>query len=216
MSLWINLSALFISYLLGSISFARIVTGLVSPDTDIRGAEAPIENSERTLRMSSISATSVRITLGARYGCLVSVLDMLKVAVPVAFFEFVLAAHQAAYLAALGGLIGHNWPLFYRFEGGYGHSPIYGAMLVLNWVAVPVNFFGTAILYGILRQVHLALFGGVALLVPLLWYQERAFLPVAYAVLASGAYFLKILPDFQTMRSIQMDAREEQAESPDA
>jgi len=206
MSILIDLAALLSGYLLGSISFARIVTAVVSPDTDLRGVAAPVEGSEEKLHMSSISATSVRLKLGARYGCLTSFLDMVKVGLPVAFFEFVLSAQPAAYFAAIGGLLGHNWPIFYGFQGGYGHSAMYGALFVLNWMAVPLNFFGTALLYGVLRQVQLALFGGVVLLVPWLWYSEGGILPVGYAVIASGAYLIKILPDFFSQRAIEKES----------
>ena len=40
-----------------------------------------------------------------------------------------------AYIAALFVMIGHIYPIYFKFRGGKGISTALGAMLVLNWVA---------------------------------------------------------------------------------
>jgi glycerol-3-phosphate acyltransferase PlsY len=203
MDILISLVAIMVGYLLGAVSFSRVVTSLFSPETDLRGVPAPVEGTEEKLNMSGVSATSVRIKLGPRYGLLASFLDMVKVAVPVAVFRFFFLDLPAGYLAATGGIIGHNWPIYYRFHGGYGHSAIYGALLVIDWTAVPVNFVGTLLLYLLLRQVHYALFGGVLLLIPWLWYRGHGVYALLYLGVCSAAYLIRILPDFRTLRDIE-------------
>lgn len=198
----IDLASILIGYLVGSVSFSRIVTGLVSPEADLQGTPAPVEGTDEKLHMSGISATSVRLRLGPRYGLLVSFLDMVKVAVPVGAFRFFFPDLPAHIFAAAAGLIGHNWPLYYKFNGGYGHSAIYGALLVIEWTAIPINLLGTAVFYFIFRQVHYALLGGVLLLIPWLWYLGYDTYTLLYAGLCSAAYFKRILPDLRAYRQI--------------
>ena len=35
--------------------------------------------------------------------------------------------------------VGHNWPIYYRFKGGRGISPIMGGMLVVDWLGVVIT-----------------------------------------------------------------------------
>ena len=200
----VGLMVIVIGYLLGSISFSRLVTRLVSPETDLKETLVPVEGTDAEIHMSAVSATSVRFKLGPRYGLLASFLDMAKVALPVAVFKFLFPDSPAEFLAAIGGLLGHNWPLYYKFEGGYGQSAIYGALFVLEWTAVPVSFLGTGLLYLFLRKVHLASIGGVLILIP--WFRFLGYGSAAllYAGIASAAYFIRILPDFHAIRKIEL------------
>ncbi len=182
------------------------MTCLVSPGIDLRETPVPVEGSDAKINMSGVSATSVRFKLGSRYGCLASILDMLKVAIPVAVFYIFFPDSPMGFLAATGAILGHNWPLYYRFQGGYGQSAMYGALLVLEWTAVPVNFFGTSIFYLIFRQVHIASIGGVLLLIPWLWYRQHNVYALLYAIICSVAYFIKVLPDFRALRKIESQA----------
>jgi glycerol-3-phosphate acyltransferase PlsY len=45
-------------------------------------------------------------------------------------------------LAAAAGLIGNNWPVYYRFKGGSGISAIYGGLLVIDPLAILVSAAG--------------------------------------------------------------------------
>lgn len=201
-NLLVGFIAIVSGYLLGSISFSRVVTRLVSPETDLKATPVPVEGIEDQIHMAAISATSVRFKLGPRFGCLASILDMAKVAVPVAAFKIFFPDSPAEFLAAIGGLLGHNWPLYYKFDGGYGLSAIYGAILVIEWTAVPVNFLGTALLYLVFRQVHLATVGGVLLLIPWFWYRGYDGYALLCVGICSVAYFVRVLPDFRSYREI--------------
>ena len=157
----IYIASILSGYLIGSISFSRVVTALVSPGTDLVGTQAQVEGTDQSLTMNAVSATSVRIKLGPKYGLLSSFLDIAKVALVVGAFRYFYPNSPAVIFAAIGGVIGHNWPLYYKFRGGYGQSAIYGALLVIDWTGIPANFIGTAIFYFIFRQqVHPASIAG--------------------------------------------------------
>ena len=198
----IGITAIVIGYLLGSISFSRVVTRLVSPGLDLKNTLVPVVGSDEKVPMTGVSPTSVRFSLGPKYGLLASFLDMVKVAVPVAIFHFIFPDSPADFLAATGGIIGHNWPLYHKFIGGYGQSAIYGALMVLNWPAVLVNFFGTSILFLIFKQVHIASVGGVLILIPWFYYLHHGPYALLYAGVCSVAYFIRVFPDFKAMREV--------------
>ena len=198
----IGITAIIIGYLVGSISFSRVVTRLVSPGLDLKRTLVPVLGSDEKIRMAAVSATSVRFSLGPKYGLLASFFDMVKVAVPVAIFHFLFPDSPADFLAATGGIIGNNWPLYHKFIGGYGQSAMYGALMVLDWTAVLVNFFGTSILFLIFKQVHIASFGGVLLLIPWFYFLRHDPYAMLYAGVCSVAYFLRVLPDFKAMREV--------------
>ena len=84
MDITIVLLAAVSGYLLGSLSFARIVTSFAGPDKKVKErTEAYIEGSDNPIILDTVSATSVSMVAGSRLGFLTYVLDMLKVFVPV-------------------------------------------------------------------------------------------------------------------------------------
>ncbi len=194
-------------YLIGSISFARIVTRLFSPQTELVDTEAPIEGSEQKLRMHGVSATSVRIQLGNKYGCLTSLLDMAKIAFPMYGLRMLFPETPHYMIFAITGLIGHNWPLFSNFIGGYGHSAIYGGLLVIDWTGIPINFLSTLLIGAVTRRLYFALAVGVLLLVPWLWYRSQDWWVLAYAIIFSIAYLIKVFPDFKQYMRIRDEDR---------
>lgn len=199
----IGFASIIIGYFLGSISFSRVVTRIVSPGMDLTKTLVPVLGSEEKIRMAAVSPTSVRFSLGPKYGLLASFLDMVKVAIPVAIFHFVFPATPGDYLAATGGIIGHNWPIYYKFNGGYGQSAIYGALFVLDWRAILLNLFSTSVLYLIFKQVHIASWGGVLLLIPWFYFFHHDPFALLYGIVGSLAYLIRILPDFKAMRGLQ-------------
>jgi glycerol-3-phosphate acyltransferase PlsY len=198
-----GLGSILIGYLIGSVSFSRVVTRLVSPGVDLQETLVPVEGTEHNIHMNAVSATSVRFKLGPKYGLLASFLDMVKIAVPVGVIHYLYPDSPWDYLAAAGGLIGHNWPVYHKFKGGYGQSAIYGALLVLDWTALPVTFFGTALIYLIVKQVHIASFGGVLLLLPYFWYRGYDGYALLYAGICALAYLIQVYPDFRSVKQIE-------------
>ena len=101
----IALAAAVAGYLLGCISFARIITRFVAPQQDVTQTAMAIPGTEETMRLRAVSGTAVSMHLGPRYGCLTSLLDMLKVALPVAFFRFAFPGQPYFLIAAITGIL---------------------------------------------------------------------------------------------------------------
>ena len=89
-------------YLIGSISFGRIISKL-SKNIDITSQGS-----------GNTGATNVLRSIGVSYGLLVLFLDMLKSIIPVLIienYEFS-SINYATQIAALSAIIGHCYPIF--------------------------------------------------------------------------------------------------------
>ncbi len=188
-------------YLVGSISFARVVVRASGQPVDIGHWEVRLPNGE-TFTSDIVSATSVRIALGPRYGCLTSLLDMAKVAIPTLALRL-WAPDQPYYLvAAAAGVLGHNWPIFHRFKGGHGESAILGGLLVIDPVALvgtTILGFGAGFLAGSILVVRWA---GFLLLFPWLWITTGDAWVIGYLLIALGAYAYASSRDLRQYRGM--------------
>ena len=66
-------------YLAGSVSSARIVYYLVTKRKEIEPFSEPIPHSDQMFESKLVSATLITKKLGKKYGCITSLLDMLKI-----------------------------------------------------------------------------------------------------------------------------------------
>jgi glycerol-3-phosphate acyltransferase PlsY len=194
----IALLATAIGYLCGSISFARLVGRLVAPEKDVTRTEFTVPGVEDSFEMKSVSATSISTQVGAKFGCLTSVMDMLKVTLPTLVFRLMYPGAAYFLLAAAMGVVGHNWPLYHRFKGGRGMSAVIGGLFVVDWIgAFATNAAGMLIGLLVFRDVLLAYTGGLLLLVPWLWFRTRDWTYVGYALVINLAFWLAMIPELK-------------------
>lgn len=112
-----------VSYLLGSITFS-FVLGKLLKGIDVRNYGSGNAGATNTLRV-----------LGKGPAILVLVLDIFKGMVAVWIGLWL--APESGWIAAACGLaviIGHNWPLFFRFKGGKGIATTIGVMATLSFL----------------------------------------------------------------------------------
>lgn len=193
------LSAL-IPYLIGSISFARLVTHWWTSGKDITEHTFGVEGTDESYRILSVGANSVSSLLGKKAGMVVSVLDILKVFLPTLFFKLYFPEQPAYYLiAGIFGLIGHIWPIYYGFHGGSGFSAIMGGLLVIDWLAVLINPIAGLLLGMIVfRNMIVASLGWLWLLIPWLWWRTGGDIAhIIYAVVINILFILAMIPEYQ-------------------
>ncbi len=183
MSIVYPVLAVLAAYLLGSLSFAVIVSrvmGLSDPRTF--GSKNP--GATNVLRSGSKGAAVVTLLLDAAKGWLPVVL-VRWLGAPYGLEE----GTQA--LVGLAAFLGHLWPVFFRFEGGKGVATALGVLLgfsgwlglatAVTWVIVAF-FFRYASLASLAAAVFAPLFyvlgGGVV------WYAERS---ITAAIVAMSA-----------------------------
>jgi glycerol-3-phosphate acyltransferase PlsY len=134
--------ALLGAYLIGSLSFAVIVSRLMGLD-DPRSYGSKNPGATNVLRSGNKAAAIITLAL-----------DALKGYVPVLLVlvfgpRFGLGETTAGF-AGLAAFLGHLWPVFFRFQGGKGVATAAGALLAINpwlgaatlltWLIVAVFF----------------------------------------------------------------------------
>ncbi len=183
------------------------------PGEDLSGVD--IQLGKGTLRVNRTSPTLVSMKKGPGYGCLTGLLDMAKAAVPVLVFKLVFPDQDYQYLVAAAAVIGHNYPVYYRFRGGGGMSPYLGGLAVLDWLAVPV-VTGLGVLTGLaVRNVVIAYGSGVMWLIPWFWWRGGNWPALVYVLVVNLAVWTALWPvskDLARMqKSGEIDAKEAMA-----
>ncbi len=196
-----------IGYLMGSLSFARIVTTLVEPGRRVERLQVSVPDANATFESDVVSATTVRVQLGTKYGCLTSILDMLKAALPTLAFRFAYPDGPYYLIAAGMATIGHIWPIYYRFKGGRGMSPILGGMLAINPLGVVISHL-IASLVGIpLKNTLVSIGGGIALMIPWLWFRTREIGPVIYAAAMNVLFWYAMRPEVRSYTKLKQEGK---------
>ena len=198
MNVLLFIGALLLGYLIGSLSFTRILGRWFAPGEYLSTTEIRMSDSGEAFQMRSVSATSLAFRKGPKVGCFVSILDMLKAAIPVLIFRYAFPGTDAYWLTAAGAVIGHNFPIYYGFKGGRGMSPLFGGLLILDWLAIPLTTF-TGMFLGIFvfRDMFAAWTFGVPLLIPWVIYRFPGPIPLVYSVLVTVFFFAAIAPELK-------------------
>jgi glycerol-3-phosphate acyltransferase PlsY len=185
-------------YLLGAISFARIISKMANPEADLTDVHLPIDGPEGKLHLRSVGATTASVKLGGKVGCAIGLIDMLKVALPTLVFRL-LYPEQPYFLFAAGmGVIGHNWPIYYRFKGGSGISATYGGMLVIDWLGTLICA-SAGMIFGmvVVKQVMVAYLAGLWFMIPWLWFRTHDYFHLGYIILVNLSFLLAVLPEIR-------------------
>lgn len=129
MDLLYSLAAIVAAYLVGSLSFAVIVSRLMGLD-DPRSYGSKNPGATNVLRSGNRKAAVLTLALDALKGY-VPVLVALLLAPRLGFGAMTIG------LVGLAAFLGHLWPVFFRFEGGKGVATAAGVLLALNpWLGV--------------------------------------------------------------------------------
>ncbi len=148
---FISLAVLLVAYLLGAVPFGLLIAK--SRGVDLRASGS-----------GNIGATNVFRCVGAKWGILAFVLDMLK------GFGGVWCANLACLVAPVEGghllllrvlcgtaaMLGHIFPIYLRFRGGKGVSTALGLLLGVAPLAGLLGFGGWVLIFLASRYVSLA------------------------------------------------------------
>ncbi len=129
-----NLVILVVAYLLGSINTSIIVSRIFIGD-DIRNHGSGNAGATNTLRI-----------VGKKGAALVVVGDVLKAVISILIGKIISDSPTAVYIAGIGTVLGHNFPLYFKFKGGKGiivsavaiffADPILGLVTVVSALSV--------------------------------------------------------------------------------
>lgn len=199
----IILAGAIIGYLIGSISTARFVYFMATGSTRYEPFAEPIPHTDEKFESDLISATWVTKKLGKRYGCITSILDMLKVAVPTLLFKLLFTSQPYFLIVAITGIAGHNYPVYHRFKGGRGESPIIGAVLVVNWFGYFIANAAASALGYITGSILVLRWGAYVLLIVWFWIYFRDIYYVIFMVLANFFFWFSMRNDLKTFSQLK-------------
>jgi glycerol-3-phosphate acyltransferase PlsY len=138
MELTLPLIAALLGYLIGSISFAVVVSRVMGLD-DPRAYGSGNPGATNVLRSGNKKAAFLTLLMDALKG-------FVPVCAVVAFGEPYGLGEGSAALVGLAAFVGHLWPVFFGFKGGkgvatgagmlLGLNPLLGVATLLSWVMV--------------------------------------------------------------------------------
>ena len=181
-------AAAIVGYLAGSISFTRLVARVVLPGESLEMTRLAFGDDGRPVDIRGVSATSLSVRAGRRWALVVVALDMAKAALPTLAFGLLAPGTEAALGAAAAAVAGHVWPAWHRFVGGFGVSPILGALLVIDPLAIPATIVVAGGIGLLLADRLIAYDGWTVLLGP--WFVLRGETAEAvWALVVAGIYW---------------------------
>lgn len=135
---------LVIAYLFGSLSSAIIVCRLLElPDPRTQGSQNP-------------GATNV-LRIGGKQAAFITLLgDVIKGALPVLFAHMAGITDFPLGLVGVFAVLGHLFPVFFKFKGGKGVATACGVLIALSWMAGLVAIASWLLLAFIFRYSSLA------------------------------------------------------------
>ncbi|MCY1278293.1 putative glycerol-3-phosphate acyltransferase [compost metagenome] len=156
-----------LAYLLGSLSFAILLSRFAGgPDPRASGSGNP-------------GATNMLRVAGKKLAILTLLGDLLKGLLPVLAASLLgLGVQQQAWIG-LAAVIGHLYPLYFRFRGGKGVATAAGVLLGLYPPAALLAIAAWLLTFALTRTSSLAALIATPLTLPLLaWQQTAALLPM--------------------------------------
>ncbi len=139
-----NLVFLVVAYLLGSINTSIIVSKIMIGD-DIRKHGSGNAGATNTLR-----------TVGKKGALFVVLGDVLKAVIALLFAKLApFTTVNALYIAGIGAVLGHNFPLYFQFKGGKGIVVSLVAILFADPILGLVTFVAAIAIMAITRYVSL-------------------------------------------------------------
>lgn len=157
-----------LAYLLGSMSFAILLSRLTgNPDPRMSGS-------------GNAGATNMLRLAGKKLAILTLLGDLCKGLLPVLLaYQLGCTLHQQAWIGACA-VVGHMYPLYFRFRGGKGVATAAGMLLGLYPPAALLAAVAWLLTFQLSRTSSLASLIAAPLTLPLLaWQEPAALLPMS-------------------------------------
>lgn len=153
-----------LAYLLGSLSFAILISRLAHmPDPRAGGSGNP-------------GATNMLRLAGRRLAICTLFGDLLKGVLPVLLAASLgLTLQQQAWIG-LAAVVGHMYPLYFRFQGGKGVATAAGTLLALHPPTALVALLAWLLVFAFSRTSSLAALAALPICLPFLAWQQPALL----------------------------------------
>lgn len=194
-------------YLMGSFSSARLVFRLFGKETQLQDINLKIPESEVSFTSDSVSATTVNVQLGPRYGCLTSLLDIGKVGLPALFLKLYFPGTPYYLIFLTLGTVGHNWPVYYGFKGGRGMSTILPGMILIDWLGFTITLSISLLVGWVRKESYVWNRLAILLMIPWVWIRYHSWELIGYTLAVNLLYTLASQPETREMRRLQREGK---------
>jgi len=117
---WEILIIVIVSYFVGNISFSRFLAGRKKKDITKLGS-------------GNAGSTNILRNFGLVYGIINLVLDILKGFIPAILAYYIFGRNNVyLYIAGISVMIGHIYPVVFKFKGGKGIASMLGVFLAAD------------------------------------------------------------------------------------
>lgn len=163
----LNILTLFLSYLIGSISFALVV-GKLFYKIDIRGYGS-----------GNLGATNVYRVLGKKVGLIVAIADLLKGTLA-CLLPQILNSTVNPIICGLLAMLGHVFPVFAGFKGGKAVATATGVLLFLIPLGTLTGFVVFILTLILSKYVSLSsMLAGITIFIYSLIFEDRVIIALA-------------------------------------
>ena len=175
------LVCIFSAYLIGSVNPAIILSNRIYHE-DIRSYGSGNAGATNTLR-----------TYGTKMAVLIFVLDLLKAVVAILLGSFILTLSMGGAISALFVVLGHMFPIYYKFKGGKGVACTAMCILMLSPISFVIELALFVLIAALTRYVSL---GSImcAMLFPFLAYifqgDDPGFIPLSALCIGAMVVFM--------------------------
>lgn len=175
-----------ISYLIGNISPAIIV------GKKIKGVDI------REINSKNAGTSNITMSIGYRWGLFVGITDILKGFIPVMIIKYLFPDNDILwFLGGLAVIVGHVYPVFYKFKAGKGTATFGGVLFAV----APLYAFGLLISFFLILLItdYIALSTLFAIIVtPIaLLFMDFSYISVLLMIVYSFISFIKHYINFK-------------------
>lgn len=193
-----------VGYLAGTISFSRILGRLVLPGEDLSTTTYEVEGTDETWVYRGVSATSLLRRVGGKWFLVAVLLDAAKAFVPTLVFRLA-DGEAAAATAAVAVVVGHVWPVWWRFVGGRGQACMLGALLAIDPLALVVGAVaGLPVGLLVFTSVYMARNMGPIFLIPWFLIVDGVGPWLWFAVALNVVYWVAVRSDLREERKARI------------
>ncbi|HSF80343.1 MAG TPA: glycerol-3-phosphate acyltransferase [Anaerolineales bacterium] len=194
-------------YLIGSLSGARVITKLAGAGVNLDDARRHQAKTGEAGIVSGIGASTVSSVLGLKYAGKVALYDILKAFIPVIILRMLLPGQRYDLVFSLFAIIGHIYPIYYRFDGGRGLSPMDGSLLVIEPIGMTTALLAATLLGVLINQPHTALVLWIPMLASWSWFVRGDIPALIYTFLLLVLFLLAEIPEMRLAMQYRRQGR---------
>ena len=174
------------AYLLGSLPGGYIVGKIKNVDIVEHGS-------------GSAGATNVLRVMGKMEAVLTLIFDGAKGFIIIYLAEALNLSPLIVILSGILVIVGHNWPVFFRFKGGRGIATSLGILFGLSWEVILVVLIIGLVVIGISRYVSLGSITGAVILPPIMYFFELPYFYIVFGIIMSILTLIRHIPNIKRL-----------------